>query len=323
MTKNNKKSGKKSANLRYSVPTKHTRGGLTAGKKIVAHQSEKVCALTNPFCPAARGTKIPDDDSAPSIPASFYSTFEVVTDANGDAAFSVGPSLNNHFRVASSVTGTTPTWGAYSQIKDWGSVVNAFDQVRIVSMGVRVYSVAAPTSQSGYCRIITTPESLSSGVNLDGGLWDSVETYPVSELDAHVILKPQGVEWKVYAPLANDLNYNYVNGIIKGGPASATAFIVETVMHLECLVNVGSVVGSLSTPGRDSDTHLLAAASRVHGSHKGTHNGSTESVGAKIMSFAKNALLDVAASAIPFIGNSVAGLFRPRQRMLPYAPNVD
>jgi hypothetical protein len=243
------------------------------------------------------------------------STFEIVTDAQGDAAFTVQPSLNSVFASATTVTGTTvTTWSGTSNMKDFTAFNASADQYRIVSMGVRIYSVLAPTDQSGYCRVMTAPESFPNGTNLDGGLWDAVETYPVSELDCHVVMKPQGNEWKQYVGATAPASYNYLAAIVKGAAASKTAFIVEIVIHTEFLVNIGNITASIATPGAPSNPQALAAASRVHASHKGIHNTSTPSLGSTLLGFTKNALLDVAASAIPFIGNSVANLFRPKQR---------
>jgi hypothetical protein len=198
-------------------------------------------------------------------------------------------------------------------MKDYTPITGSFDNYRIVSMGVRVYSSLAPTDQSGYCRIVTAPGELADGVNIDGSLWEAVQTYPVSELDAHVVCKPIGNDWKRYISIGGDQYYNQVAGIIKGAkPSTGAAFIVEIIMHCEMLVEVGSITGSLATPGLPGDTHVLSAASRVHAKHKGIHNGPTKSVMATLGNFAKDALLDVAASAIPFVGNSLAGLFRSR-----------
>lgn len=300
--------GKKSANLRYSVPTRTPKGGIYphSGSK----NYEAVCALSNPFCAAARGSRIPDDDSSPSIPATMTNTFEVVTDSAGDAAFSISPALFSIFKTASVVTGTTATtWNSAQAIKDYTALSTAAHEIRVVSFGVRVYSVLAPTEQSGYCRLMTAPEVFVNGINLDGGLWEAVETYPMSELDAHVILKPQGNEWKSYKPMTDFFNYNYLAGIVKGAAPSKTALIVELVVNVEFTVNLSNITASVALPGEPSNPHVLAAASRVHAKHKGIHNGTTQTVGSKLLGFAKTALLDVAASAIPYFGGAVKSLF--------------
>jgi hypothetical protein len=324
MVKANKKNrrasqrqGKKSANLRYGVPSKAIKGGIypNGGNKGF----EQVCALTNPFCPAARGAKIPDDDSAPSIPATFVSTFEVMSNGAGDAGFEIDPSMSEVFRTASTISGTDiSAWNSFAAIKDYTAAAASFDQVRIVSMGVRIYSVAKPTEQQGYIRVVTLPERPGTALNVDGGLWDAVETYPISELDCHVVMKPQGNEWKTYHPVSSqNLDYNKVIAIAKAIQPSTLAFIVEITMNCECVTQYGSITGGLATGAATSNPHALSAASATHSRHKGIHNGSTTSVMSKLGGFAKSALLDVAASAIPFIGNSVANMFRPKQSRYP------
>jgi hypothetical protein len=315
--------GKKSANLRYSVPTKDLNGGIFPYSGNMGKHMESVCAMTNPFCPAARGSKIPDDDSSPSIACTMVSTFEVATDASGNAAFSVQPNLASVFKKGTAITGTTvTTWGTSYQTANHAEYAATFNEFRVVSFGVRVYSVLAPTEQSGYVRLVTSPENIPNGTNIDGGLWQAVETYSMSDLDAHVVLRPRGIEWKEYVPVGTDFSYNTVTGIVQGSVASKTALIVEVIINTEGTVNLGSISGSIATPGAPSNPHALQAASRVHAKHNGIHNAPTQSVGSKLWGFAKNALLDVAASAIPYVGGAVKSLFTS-QNSYPRIMNVD
>jgi len=198
---------------------------------------------------------------------------------------------------------------------DYTAVAAQFQQYRLVSMGVRVYPIMAPTSQSGTMRAITSPSKTVNGDDLAGGFWDSVINVPVSDADVHFIAKPKGTTWKQYDTLATEASFNTFTVLIKGAAVSLTnGFTVEVVMNMECLVKIGTIVSSIATPGEDSSPATLQAAAKVHGKHTGVHTGGQPSMFRTLGNFAKEALLDVAANAIPFVGRSVAGLFRSPRR---------
>jgi len=305
------KKGSKPANYKYNVPTKQGRGGIS----LKGMSTNKVEALTNPFHDAARGTRIPDDDSAPSVPVTLRSTFTVGTSAAGETAFTIAPVIIDCFRSASTMSGpTVTTWGSGFAMNDYAATAAAFSKYRIVSLGVRVFPITRPTEQGGAIRIITTPEKLPNGVILDGGFWETVNNVAVSQADVHWIAKPQGTTWKEYVDIDSlAANYNNLAVLIYGAQGSVTnAFSVEVTFNLECLVELGSVVGSLAKPGRASDPKLLQTASVVHSKHHGVHTDGAPSMFQRLGSFAREALLDVASSAIPFIGSSVANMFRQK-----------
>jgi hypothetical protein len=296
-------SGRQSANYTYAVPSLDGRNSMGSA---LHSTMESVCALTNPFCPAAKGSKIPDDDSANSIAITVKDTHLFSTDANGLCAFSVQANLNAVTRSATTFSSGVPTvYGASTAVAEYASYDSSFDQYRIVSFGVRVYSTLAPTEQSGAMRFITSAERATAGAPLTGGLFDSVDTYPVANGDIHWVSKPIGTTWKEYRDFGTLGEYNALNVYIYGAKASVTdAFTVEIIFNLECTVNIGSVTAAMSTPGADHNPMALTAASKTHSKHSGIHH--RKSFFGSLWTHAKNALLDTAQTFLPGMAGSAA-----------------
>jgi len=300
--------GVKPTSYTYAVPTQRQRSTL-GGPSGGAYES--VCAMTNPFCPQAKGSKIPDDDSANSIAYSVRNLFTVGTNAAGEAAVNIQARLDETFRVATAFAATVPsTYGAWSTVQEYTALNNAFSNVRVVSMGIRFYSTLAPTEQAGAIRFITTSEPPAAGVTLLGGLFDGVDTFPVAGANICWIARPQGTTWKEYHPLNTHLDYNSLAIMVYGAKASMpNAFTCEIVYNLECTVDVGTITAAMSTAGAAHSPIAMSAASRTHAKHNGIHEG--PSLMSKLAGFAKSALVDVASQFLP---GAMSYVFGPRKR---------
>lgn len=314
--RNNQRRGKKSANLRYSVPSRNVRSSVGG---IDKRDHEAVCSLSNPFCAAARGARIPDDDSTPSIPVTIKDTWHLDSDAGGKLAFQIMPRLNDMRKKALTFTGASvATWDSWLDIQDYTVLETNFSQYRIVSFGVRVYSSLAPTNQSGVVRMVTVNEPLPGSASFDGGLWQEITTAPVSECDQYWISKPKGVDWKKYRDISStDNDYTSLGAYVFGLPASTSnAITVELTINLEFAVKLDTIGSTIAKPGAPSKPHVLAAASSVHAKHNG-HHENKPSFWQRMGNFAKNAILETAANAIPFVGQSVARLIGGKSGRMP------
>jgi len=314
MTNNGKRTrGKKPANYRYGVPTRNGRGSVDGRR--ANRDATHVHSLTDPFCDAARGSRIPDDDSAPSVPVTLKTVFTLGTDATGSAALKIRPQPSSTMAPASAISGTTvTTWGPHTAMTDYTALAASFSQYRMVSYGVRIYPIVAPTAQSGTLRVITMPENSPTGVNLGGGMWEAVTSVALSEADVHWVGKPQGTTWKEYIPIANVSDFSHLDILLQGGPASTSTYVVEITMNMECLVVIGSIVSAVAKPGAPSNPRVLEAASKVHSKHNGHHTDGRPSMLSKMWGLAKGAILDVASQAIPYVGGSIARALGGRQR---------
>lgn len=309
MAKNKRKQGAgrgrvTPARLNYAAPNPNPRGGLAITSKTAA-KVEKVCAMSNPFCSSAKGARIPDDDSAPSMGVQIVQRYHLGTDANGKAAFQLRPGLTASTGTASTITGdVVTTWGALSSLKEYSALINSFGQYRIVSYGARVYTTLAPTNQSGSVRFVTTGANLLDGVDMESSFWVETSAAPVANLDHRWIGKPQGTEWKTYIALGSHADYTRFAFYVSGAPPSATdSFVVELYFNIEVTPKLDTVVAGAAQSGEPHDPHAIQAASIVHSKHRGHHR--PEGFFGKMMGLAKSALLDVATSAMPVAGGAL------------------
>ena len=154
MTKKSKNGAKKrnTKNIQYSIgkPTTSTRGYVGFAASESDHR--QVHSITNPFSDDARGSKLPDADSSKSVAMSIVSQRNIASDANGKAALRVKPSLAGAFQPYTTITGTViTTFAATVAIPDNTTIAAQFSKYRLLSWGIKIYPVLAPTNQSG-CR---------------------------------------------------------------------------------------------------------------------------------------------------------------------------
>jgi len=270
----------------------------------VAGDHAHTVAISNPFSEQAVGAKLPDENSTKSVAVTIRDTFTMATDANGRADCAVGPNvaLATYTHAATSGSAGVNTWAAGQTLTDVAAYQAAFDKFRIVGWGLKVTNLEPPTTQSGYFRIITCPESPTSTAPFvtNGGLHEDIKIFPGSEMDIHWISKSQGAEFKDYVPWtgATVPSWDHCHIRYEGGPASkAAAVLVQVVYHLECQIELGSVSATMATAAAPHKPHVMTAAANTLAKHGGAHAG--VSFGGIISRFAKSALMGAVNHFLP------------------------
>jgi len=258
------KNKRNTKNIQYTTgkPSSKTRGSLS----YAASQSDvnQLHGLSNPFCPEARGSKLPDVDSTKSVAVSLVNRHTVSSDATGKLAVRFQPSLAAHKSIATTITGDViTTFGAATATTDNAALASAFDDYRIVSWGVKVYTTLAPTSQSGFFTVITGP-SLGNGVNAASSFFEETKTYPLTETTTQWISKPVGNGFMDYSNITSACPWDEVVIYASGLPASAAgALQFEVYINLEAQVALGTITSAIATPAADHKPHLLTAMGHV------------------------------------------------------------
>lgn len=304
-----KKAGRKSRTaLRetFGVPTPNMRSMIKTGLDMGNHHKQ-VCALTNPFCDEARGSRIPDDDSSSSQAVTIKGYFAFNSDAAGLACFSVKPNPSAVFRVATAIAGSTiTTFGGWSAFGDYAAIAASLDKYRVVSFGVRIYSTLAPSDQSGLIKAIVTPVEMTNGSSVAGGLFQQVDAAPVANSNVYWVSKPIGTTWKEYNDLTTTCSATQLTVYLSGCKVSTTVGHCEIIMHLEATADFGSVMAGTATPGVAHNPTALTAASTVHRrSPDVSHEPNFLST---LGSLAKSAVLDVASAVMPGLSGKMASL---------------
>lgn len=300
------------AKLNYSRPAQGFRSSTGSPSHTDVYQG---CAMVDPWCEQARGSKIPDDDSTPSVALSQKFQATVNSDASGraGAVFKPNPTSNTVYGAATLNGSSILTWGAGFTDPSAATISAAAGEYRIVSWGVRCYSSLAPTNQSGTLRFITAGTDVSTGAafTVTGSFFERVEDYPVANCDVHWVSRPVGTGWKEYTSIGTNAYYEQLVVYATGLPASATACLqFEIVFNLELQAKPNDLAAALATAALVSRPHVLQAASLVHANRKSHHNGSTSSFGERMKRMMISGLQTVAKVAFPyasaFLGNSVS-----------------
>jgi len=316
------KKGSTNVSLRTGAPTGKQR--VMLGSQNVARMG-KLCALTNPFCDAAKGARIPDDDAAFSTAFQFRTTVHLTT-IGTQASITIAPNPGILYKQGATYSGNEiTTFGSFAAASDYTTAAAQFSQYRIVSLGARFFNTTSPLNQSGTYRAVTTSANSSNGIVVDGGMWNSVANATVTDLDLHWISKPVGVGWKEYRVMNDTADYDFLTVIFNGLPNAATvgsAVACEIILNVEVIAAQNTVVSALTTPGEAHDQTVISAASRVHSSHGGVHS-SSPSLFQKLAGFATRALTDVAATYMPVAGNALKQLLLPSQPSTRYPMIVD
>jgi hypothetical protein len=319
-TKTSKKSGgRKPAKYTFANPTRSMRATMGGeGRAAVAADHLQTVALANPFSDAAIGQKIPDSDSSKSVVLNYKYQAELTSNVSGELAVFIRPGFVSTVRTGATFGASNiATWNGYTSPPDSSAIQAAFDKYRVVSFGVRLYAVNAPTTQSGWVRCITLASDPTGGsFSYAGGFHEAVEVHSAHDCDIHWISKPIGNQYLDYEDMNTQALWDGVLFKGSGLAASTTCFAYEIYLNVECQVNIGSVTNALATPAADHKPHVLSAAGQVHKTRQNFHNGSTSSLSSKLWGMAKTALVDIASSAIPYFGGTVKSLFGPQQRRL-------
>ncbi len=301
--------GSKVITYKQGRPTRVPRGSVGASRSQkpfdLAH------AMVNPFSPRARGAKIPDDDSSRSVAITNVTRINHTIQSGQTVAY-IQANLQDAWKRSGTLTGSTVTaWnGSYTSVTDFAALNSSFSSYRIVSWGVRVIPLAAPTNQSGSIAAITL-SSNPTGANYDTAstFVEEIEMVPVAGADLHWVAKPQGTEWKSYIPMTSTHNWTSVVFAFYGYP-SAQEVLFELFYNLECQVAVGQISGGIASPAADHNPHALALADHTRNRLKQAHP-SSGSLLSSIGSAMTQGLAALADMALPAAGRMVMRALTP------------
>lgn len=243
-----------------------------------------VCAQTDPFCPHAEGSKIPDTNSAKTLAVTTRAVYTLSTSASGEAALAVSPSLNCSFlpgTIAAGVTTFAANWITSGQNTFW---LSAASRYRIVSAGFKIHTIANRMAAQGsyFLKELASGDALTALQN-----FDTVDNFDLSGTNNVVaplaadaekiswVFRTTGTIWQDFQwvstinPIkANSFTagYNAALVSVSGGPASTPVAIVEVICHYELMFNLDNNLSVISTRAAGSNPGLLALADEVRAS---------------------------------------------------------
>jgi len=269
----NKVKVKKRATPRPPAPTRVSipRQIVPSVPKQMVHD---VCAISNPFCEAARTAKIPDGNFQPTFAYGTRFMKTLTTNGSGDAAFFILPQMLYVYFVAS-MAGPIATFSGASG----DSTGIAFNEqgYRITSFGVKVTPRCAPLNASGMIRV---REYRATGSSLQIIDVDQPTPYmynqalrdsrPISAIGARnvyadsVKFQTSSGDNPVGAIVSTTCGWNPVLIAVRGGPANTAVLDVEICFNYELVFSEDS--GSnmmIATKAAPENVPVMSSALKV------------------------------------------------------------
>jgi len=268
---------------------------------------ESVCAVTDPFCPAASGARWADKSAVGTATMQSRMIITLATGTNGYGALLFFPSCTKYFfqqyaLTSGTLTPTTLTGEAGST----SAFFSYCDTVRVVSAGLRCWDIAASTAIGGSI-VITEYPNFKAVENIPLNVASSGQGIKTTFMDRRkevsFVTKPSNDNAYDFS----DTNENPGTGgdncrtgclLTVSGAASNSVLAIEVVINYEGnLIAATAIQGTTAKPKQKSVQAVNAVSLKTDESFPSVIQGSAERVGSVIKQAAWSALEEVASEA--------------------------
>jgi len=263
-----------------------------------------VCATSNPFCAAAKGAKLTDSDTSPSITYRVSQLVPITTDANGYQAMMIGASPASAYFLATTITaGTVAVWGSGNNNSFYSQLSNNIVKWRVVSAGVRIRTTQAWTAATGYYTLsevsnLSTTQLPDCGATTYGL---RAEMIPLRDANVAAIMRPQGKVAEDYQSISTTA-YTHTAFLLttSGATASTTVGQIELIVNYEYVPTEVSGFQQFTSPAGRNIPSVSTARANVMSSHQLVIEGAGSPADDRSwMAKAADALNGVATAAVP------------------------
>jgi hypothetical protein len=285
-------------------PVRPPKSRVQSSFRVGQHHVRGVCAVTDPFCPAAKNSKWPDGTSGNTFTQQFRGNTSLTADsANGNGAFVICPQAPygymKHTGATTSSTVTFPAAFTPWQTAGTSMLETHGDIYRIVSFGVIVRSVASATNAAGLVTLGSsgTFRQPTTTLTLGSELYDEVVIEAIQPgLEVAWIAQPR-------TPVARSLGGQSVAAQISGNGwssltieysgcnNSATVLNVEWFINIEFNLKANDTLAALATRNPPKAPIAETATSHVHSTLGSFVSGGVEAVEKAVADAASTALV--------------------------------
>lgn len=278
-----------------------------------ASHASRVCSVTDPFCPASKGSKWPDGTAGNTLTEQFRGTVVMPSTAAGNNAYVFTSGLPYGFIPSASATSTVVTLAAAFTTYKSGSMFETYGQeYRIVSFGVIVRCIASATNASGLVTLGTTGNvALGSALTLGTQLYDEVIVKAIQPgMEVSWIAQPKGTDARSFnsitsASATGALDWSELVVEMSGAPVSTNMLSIEWFINCEFTLKLNSGLSTLAKPNPPKIPAAETAVSKIHSSVGSFIEGGVKQVEDTIMNHATNALSSLMSDPL----ESLAALF--------------
>jgi hypothetical protein len=328
-SKSKKKSSPKTQNKGKRRTRRKTRtgGGHKSAVGMGSALMRQICSITDPFCPAARGSKYPDQASGRTLAWTTEQFATLSTDANGRGAVFFSSDPADGLKAVNAWVGATTTVSttlASQAYPGWATFVAVQGiQFRLVSYGVECRSVLSAMNNQGSMGILLVPSNpnaiASAGVNLDSLQYPANVRCSMSDpRGLTCVPRDDGTVARLFTQSLAGTTTNVVSEgwdipcvYIVGGPATTPALQIRVVLHYELMFSSDSIFNSMATPAALENNAAQTGSNFVKRSVDAVVKGGIAEVEKQTMNWAATfgkRLVQGAAGAIGgYFGGPVGG----------------
>jgi len=271
---------------------------LTKNKKnrvptATAPLDKYIVANFQPFADHARGAKIPDDNTLPSVAATLNERVVLTADANGFAAMTFRPfSAGSYTAPASISAGGAITWTAGVTTDFSTTMGDDFRTIRTVGGGIKLDYESRPDEAAGSVHIALIPDINHSTQAYGSNYWPSTLTEIANSAWFEDVTVDKLVKTGLSVPFkridssANFYRYNDPSStsssisdpssllttgwsnivVFVTGATPNAVFDIDCILHVEALKTADSVTFISQTPAKPYKPSLMQVVSSGHAS---------------------------------------------------------
>jgi hypothetical protein len=261
---------------------------------------EKVCSLTNPFCVAAQGARLPDPSGAQTMTQQVRQLISMPnTNAAGNSAIAISPTCYTTGFTGAAATLAFSGQLDYKSIQTGTTFQTNVDRWRVISFGAIVRSTGNSTQMAGNL-IISNPSYVNNGGALVIGSFAEPQTSLkaiATGLEVSCKAAPFNAylakQLVPYSALANSDTIGWPTLLLEvtGAAVSATPYItVEVFINFEYTVIPESVISQFLPGPVTPQPQLIKAVDAANTKAPLVFNGGADFVDRAFQSLAQAAL---------------------------------
>lgn len=250
---------------------------------------ENICALSDPFCPAAKGSRWPDGTTEPTLGYQWQVAYTIDTGAAGYGFSCIYPGAQYGYTSgtgAANAVVVSATWTTFGAAL--GTFMGNASTYRLVSCGVEITPNTSMSSSNGtiYVSDYATGAVLGTTVTMPNLMLGSeMKTLSMKSSDSLIWhSRPLGAAARNFtaADANNDETLPWTRCAIQvaAGPASATAVVtVRVVLNYELMIAPGNALTQAMPASTPPNAPLQDAAGSIASTLDATMRATADSFG--------------------------------------------
>jgi hypothetical protein len=241
----------------------------------------------------AVGTKINDQNARPTTTYTARILYTITTDANGHAALQFSGRGQAMVVPASAITvgGGITSFGAGVAPSGQASLESTFNAYRVVSSGFRLFCSANVTESKGVVCVASVVDNIAvgtpAGLNVNDTGFMDYERFPLADMDATWISKPDGPEARKFIDYTVYPSRTKALITFAGCTPTTTVAVLEGIVHWELESIPDTFSARLATHAEPMKPSRAANAQAVLAQAPGAMSGGTKQRTSSLLSAAE------------------------------------